>query len=250
MQPELAREIARQLAARMQATVVDTKVVAPDGEPINLAGVLCVGATVVLQMAHFMRQKPNDSLTRQLEGLSELFRLGRMTQQELEDVLHSSLVSDAVSAEEMREALDFVGRLVTTPAQLRSLVNEAAKEIETERLQESAFAGVNSYAVAERAAELVTYAELLLNAQAVFATATPLEVVERLAVDNLSAAATLAPYVGAIQAAMQSAEFAALKQIRSKAQFLADAIAGREIAALSPSYAHQKAEEGRRLRNK
>ena len=59
-------------------------------------------------------------------------------------------------------------------------------------------------------------------------------------------AARLAQYVSAVENALQAPEYKALKSVKSRASFIADAMAGAHWE-LAPSYARQKAEEARKL---
>ena len=247
MTPELARAIAHELAIQFTRPLRELQHAVPEMPVRTLADVLGLGACVAVAMRPYYKSGGESEFQAQLRRLAKTFELGRMDTLALEEQLFNAIFDGKESADELTQQVHFVVGLLSSPARLHEVFDAVRNDLLPPRgvgKPATLLAGTEPF-LATLSASLKSIAEKFLRIREMFPSKTVEEVIDLMASDHLQDASALAQRVGVLKQTLSNPEFVSRKTSSSRVQYLADALAGADFQ-ISPTYAHQRAERGRK----
>lgn len=250
MTPELAKAIAHELAIELSESIQQNQEGAPELPISTLADVLGLGAWLVVALSPYFKAGGPTEFHLQLQRLSKTFEIGRMEAEEFEEHLFKRIVDGLESPDRLRSEIHFVLAMLTSPVRLHEVLNEATAEFLPPRgpgTPPLIPRGAEPI-LATRSATLLPAAERFLQLHQLFPAKKSEEIIDIMSSDYLQEASALAQRISTLRKTLEDTEYVGLKTGSSRTQYVADALAGADFQ-ISPTYAHQRAEQGRKLLN-
>jgi hypothetical protein len=248
MNQELSRAVADHLADGLFRQVESVREYGGEFPIRTVADVLLVGALIVRAVGAYYKPEKTTQINDVLAPIIRLHEIGQMDKPHLSDFFYGLIVEGKARPDEIRKGINLCMQLLHMPQLQRQLIDQAMGDVygpvepgRAPKIPAEAIA-----ALACQSATVLPATRLFIRMKQQFPSTSAIGLIEFLYTDYQREAVLLVQNVHVLDAAVQQKEFLQLKTDQAKAVFLADCIAG-DIFDLSPSYAHQRAEEGRRL---